>query len=76
MRKARSSPAWPAGQSQLAAPKLAFEDGKNYQIQRDFHPVDLQIHKASAQAENLTARIAWMARSGCNEQALNLLKKL
>jgi len=74
--KVIASLAWPAGQSQLAAPKLAFEDGKSYQIQRDFQPVDLQIHKASAQPESLTARIAWMARSGCNEQALSLLKKL
>lgn len=74
--KVIASFAWPAGQARLTIPVSTFEDGKSYRLQRDFQSVNLQIYKAPPLTDNPTAQVAWMARSGCNEQALSRLKGL
>lgn len=67
---------WPIGEAQLEVPADYFNDGQGYRIQRGNYAVKLQIRKAAQPLDNTAALTAWMAESGCQTQALSILRDL
>lgn len=67
---------WPARQAELPVPASHFVDGKRYLLQRGDREIRLLVHKATDPTVNPTALAAWMARKGCDGQALALLQGL
>lgn len=74
--KTLTSLIWPMGEAQLAVPAHYFNDGQGYRIQRGNHKVQLQVRKAAQPVDNPAALAAWMAESGCQAQALSVLRNL
>lgn len=67
---------WPARQAELPVPASHFVDGKRYLLQRGDREIRLLVHKAADPTVNPTALAAWMARKGCEAQAMALLQGL
>lgn len=74
--KALVSLMWPMGEAQLAVPAHYFNNDQNYWIQRGSRKVQLQVRKAAQPVDNPAALAAWMAESGCQAQALSVLRNL
>ncbi len=67
---------WPARQAELPIPASHFVDGNRYRLQRGDREIRLLVHKAPSAADNPAALAAWMARKGCEGQAMALLQGL
>ena len=61
---------------QLPIPASHFVDGNRYRLQRGDREIRLLVHKAPSAADNPAALAAWMARKGCEGQAMALLQGL
>ncbi len=73
----RSSKAtWPAGQETLALKGDAFRDGESYVIVVDRRRVDITMHVMPHGLNGQVQQAAWMARAGCESQALALIDQI
>ncbi len=67
---------WPAGQGMLAVSATSFRDGQRYVVDLDDHPVHITMHVMPADIKGAVRQAAWMASSGCRNQALAMLERV
>lgn len=67
---------WPAGHDLLKVDGAGFRDGGRYLFDVDGRRVDITMHVMPRGLTRLAEQAAWMAESGCREQALTLLQKV
>lgn len=65
---------WPAGSDTLAINSASFRDGSTYVIELGGKRTSVTVHVLPSDLDGLAAQAAWMAQSGCKEQALTLLE--
>lgn len=66
--------AWPAGLARLEIAGGAFRDGQTYLLSLDGREVTLTMHVMPSEVAGPAQQAGWMARAGCEAQALALLE--
>lgn len=65
---------WPAGRDTLLLDGSGFRDGSRYVIEVSGRRVEITMHVMPERLTRPAEQAAWMARNGCNAQALALLE--